>query len=431
MRAIEMQVMDLSGPYHYEQFRTSNLTDVEIDASGASWIVANTGDMVNKYPFLVTDSSNIILTGGVIDGEVSLETDWVDAYINSAAVHARDSESVTFRDWTISEAWDGIRITGEDDATFAIDNVWMTNIRDDAVENDDGLSGTITNSLFDGVFVGISLYDANTNDQTDQTVRLDNVLIRMEAFEYKGEMTHQPFFKYSGDVSPQLEIHNSVFAIEDVDHRGYARLEAAWDNVTASSNNVFLNLSDTPLPDDYPMPPEGFTILQGEDARAFWEDARDEWMETYRPEDMPEEPVDDPVDDPTPDDPVEDPAPEPTPEDPVEDPAPEPTPDDPIEDPAPDPTPEDSVEDPAPEPEGGNAFGKAKIAVVKCFSSFSSSGKGPKKHISEEDDQAVEQDETIVEEGQFSSFMPMIEVPEYQHGVIEEEYIADDLFDMI
>lgn len=279
-----METIRVYGDHAYEQYRTAAITDAEIDASEASWIVANTGDQLNLYPFLVTDSENIVLSGGVIDGQVSLDTDWVHAYINSAAVFARDSEDVTFRDWTISEAWDGIRITGQDNSRFVIENVWMTNIRDDAIENDRGLSGTVKNSLFDGVFVGISLYEGDTNDQTDQTVTFDGVLMRMESFNYKGEITHQPFFKFEDGVSPSLEIHNSVLAIDRVDHRELGRLQDAWDSLTSSSNNFFLNLSDEPLPDSYPLPADGFTVLEGDEARQFWDASRDDWIAENRSE---------------------------------------------------------------------------------------------------------------------------------------------------
>lgn len=291
----------LTGDYGYDQYRTSNLTETEIDASTASWIVSNTGDNLNLYPVLVTDSDSVVLSGGVVDGEVPLDLDWEDAYINSAAVFARDSDAVTFRDWTISEAWDGIRITGEDDATFTVENVWMSNIRDDGIENDRGLSGTVSDVLMDGVFVGISLYESDTNDQTDQTVTFDNVLMRMESFEYKGEATHQPFFKFEDGVSPQLSIHDSVFAIDIVDHREWGRLQDAWDSVSESTGNYFLNLSDTPLPDDYPRPPEGFTVLEGAEAREFWEESRADWLAEFRgigeiaePEDEELEPESDP-----------------------------------------------------------------------------------------------------------------------------------------
>ena len=276
------ETLTLTGDYGFDQFRMAFLDDVLIDASDARWSLANFGDTLNRYPVLVTDSRDVLLRGGTIDGLVPLDMDWVEAYVNSAAVFSRDTGDVRFEDWRISRAWDGIRVSDDGgDGTFAIDRVWMSQIRDDAVENDDALSGTITNSLFDGVFVGISLTEDGTPDRTDNLVTLDNVLIRLEAYEYKGEMTHQSIFKVADGVSPSLAIHNSVFAIETVAHAGYHYQRIAWDSVVESSGNVFLNLSDTLLPDDYPLPPEGFTVLQGQDARDFWALARAAWVDTY------------------------------------------------------------------------------------------------------------------------------------------------------
>lgn len=272
------QTITLTGNYGYEAYKLEGVTATTIDATSAEWIVANMGANLNLYPVSVRDSNNVILSGGTIRGTVSLTLDWVDAYINSAAVYARNVDGMLIEDWTITKAWDAIRIRGTDADDFTIDNVWLSNVRDDGVENDDGLSGTIRNSLFDGVFVGISLGDGSTPDQTDNVVTLENVLIRMESFLYKGEVTHQSIFKTTAGISPGLRIHDSVFAIEDVSHQGLGRLAIAWDSLISASNNYFLNLSDVPLPASYPRPPSGFTILQGAAARTFWAAARADWI---------------------------------------------------------------------------------------------------------------------------------------------------------
>lgn len=272
------EVITLTADYGYEAYKISGLTYATIDATDASWIVANIGAQTNPYPVSVRDSVNVTLMGGTIAGQVSLTLDWVDAYVNSAALYARDVDNIQIQDWTVSQTWDAIRISGSGSDTFTIDNVWLTNVRDDGIENDNGLTGTLSNSLFDGVFVGISLADSDTGDKTGNVVTLDNVLIRMESFQYKGELTHQSIFKVEAGVSPALNIHDSIFAIEDVNHRGQSRLAIAWDSVISASNNYFLNLSDVPLPKDYPKPPAGFIILQGAEARAFWQSARNDWV---------------------------------------------------------------------------------------------------------------------------------------------------------
>lgn len=286
----------LSGNYGYEQYRESGFaTGDTIDASDASWIVSNIGDNLNRYPFLIEESgSGLIINGGTINGEVPLDMDWEDAYVNSAAVLVRDGEDVVIQDWVITRAWDGIRLNFESDG-FLIDNVWMSEIRDDAIENDDGSGGTISNSLFDGIFAGISLADEGTPaDAVDKVVTIDGVLLRMEPYLYKGEVTHFSPLKIE-DSSPRLEITNSVFAVDSPDHRGLDRQEIGWEKIDVSENNYFLNLSDEPFPSDYPLPGEGWTILQGQEARDYWESVKSDWIAEFEgtepDSDIPEEPV--------------------------------------------------------------------------------------------------------------------------------------------
>jgi len=272
-----MELVALAGDYAYEEYKLAGAESVLIDAGDAHWIVSNIGANVNRYPFTVSDSANITSLGGSITGEVPLDMDWRDAYINSAAVFMDNTDNALIEDWRISQAWDGIRLRGAKDNVFTIDNVWLSDIRDDGVENDHGLSGTIRNSLFDGVFVAISTADNNSADQSQQILSIDHVLMRMKSFLYKGEVTHQSPFKVL-PTSPGMKIHNSVIAVEDVNHKGQARLELAWDKTIEASGNYFLNLSDQPLPAGYPMPPAGFTVLQGPAARAFWQAASSEWI---------------------------------------------------------------------------------------------------------------------------------------------------------
>lgn len=274
----------LSGDYGYDSYRANGVESVTIDASDASWIVANVGDDINRYPVSVYNGSDVSLVGGTIVGEVPLDTDWGATYVNSTAIMVKDSDNALVKDWKITQAWDGIRIRGDEKNTFTIDGVYMAGIRDDAVENDSGLSGTIKNSMFDGVFVGLSTADVNTV-ANDNVVTLDNVLIRMESYEYRGEVTHISPFKVSS-VSPDMKIYDTIIAIEDVNHVGMSRLETAWDKVVDASGNYYLNLSDEPLPANYPMPPKGFTVLQGEEARKFWESQKAEWLAAQNGEDL-------------------------------------------------------------------------------------------------------------------------------------------------
>jgi hypothetical protein len=263
------EMMTLSGDYGFQSTRLTPAESVTIDASDARWIVANIGDELNRYPVIIEGGSGVTIFGGTIAGQVPMDMEWTDAYVNSAALFLRNPDDVVVRDWSITRAWDGIRLRGDESASFTIDGVYLSQIRDDAIENDSGVSGTISNSFFDGVFVGFSTGEANMPDRSDNVITIDNVLVRMEASLHKGKITHQSPFK-TFDNSPQMEIHNSVFAIVDPDHAGQPRLPTAWEKTISASNNYYLNLSDTPFPKNYPLPGEGFTVLQGKEARDFW-----------------------------------------------------------------------------------------------------------------------------------------------------------------
>ncbi len=270
--------VDLSeAQFGYSQFRVNGNTSNSINARSASWVVSNYGDQLNAYPFLIDESvPGVKVYGGTILGTVPQDLDWLDIYNNSAAVMVRDAPRAEIYDWTITGAWDGIRIAaGSDD--FRIENVAISAVRDDAVENDFGANGAIANSLFDGVFSGISITHNALPDVRQNVVTMDGVLLRMQSFLFKGRTTHQSPFKIETN-SPSMKIYDSVIAIEDVDHVGVERLRMAWSKTTEASGNFLLNLSDRPFPAKYPVPGDGWTVLQGQAARDHWTTVKEDWI---------------------------------------------------------------------------------------------------------------------------------------------------------
>lgn len=263
--------------FGYEQFRINGNAARRIDARGASWTLSNHGPRQNRYPFLIDGSRpGTQVAGGTINGEVPLDLDWTEIYVNSAAVMARNAPGIELRGWTIRQAWDGLRIAGASEG-FVISRTAVYGARDDAIENDHGNSGVISGSLFDGVFSGLSMTRPQMPDLSARVVVLDGVLMRMQAYPFKGALTHQSPFKIEAH-SPSLRIRGTVLAIEDVNHIGRQRLAQAWQKVLSASGNYFLNLSDDPLPAGYPLPGAGWTVLQGAPARAHWQAARTQWF---------------------------------------------------------------------------------------------------------------------------------------------------------
>lgn len=280
--------INLSGDYGYQAYKVSGLNaGTTLDAGRATWIQDNDGrdGSSNPYPFAVYGAPGANLSGGTIIGKIDLAGDWRSVYNlgNSAAIRTEDASKVVIQDWRITNTWDAVRVSWNS-PDFLIENVWVTNARDDAVENDRLQSGTIRDSLFDGVFGGISIDPSSASpvDGHDNTVTLDRVLMRMKSFLYEGEMTHSAMIKTDsstdGEVTPNLRFIDCIFAIENVEHRSYRSMLDAWSNTVESRGNVFLNISNTPLPSDYPKPPAGWTILQGQAARDYWEGAKSAWI---------------------------------------------------------------------------------------------------------------------------------------------------------
>ena len=283
----------LNGEYGYQQKVIWNLqVGATIDARNATFTVANSRNTdpsaiagcdvgilpVNPYPVVIRNSPGVRFIGGRFKGEVPLTSDWQHTYCNSAALLVRDGTiGATIEGVRARRCWDGIRFAERADG-FRVKGSWLSEIRDDAVENDYLLSGVIEDCLFDGCFAGISL-DAWSGDRdgTHEIVRIDRSLIRMGAYLAKGEITHQAPIK-AADVSPRLSITESIFALTSANMRGFRRLERTWQRTIESRDNTLLWLADEPLPSALPLPPSGFSLLTGAVARKYWDEARRRWL---------------------------------------------------------------------------------------------------------------------------------------------------------
>ena len=171
--------------------------------------------------------------------------------------------------------WDAFRI-GKRSQGFEIRNAWVTNTRDDCVENDFLMSGKITNRLFDGCFVGISLAPRGKPDRRAE-IEMDRVLLRLKAYDYKGKVRHGLPFKLRGKP-PKLTIRNSVFAAENGNIIGAPYVETLWKSVERCSNNVFLWLGEGEPPAFYGLLPDCFQVVSGSTATAVWNRVRENWI---------------------------------------------------------------------------------------------------------------------------------------------------------
>lgn len=289
----------------------------DVDCTDAIFRIFNDGSTLkNPYPLDVRSGSDgIRVHSGTVLGEVSQTASWSDLYSegNSAAVRVGGNDQsdpgipgVIISDWFIDSVWDGIR-TSWNCPNFIIEHCWLSRLRDDAFENDRLQSGWIENVLVDGAFAGLSIDPSSSSpvDGSMNTVVLKNVLIRLSLTSYSGMITHGSFFKTDSatpnTMTPNIRCTNVVLAMETPEHRSYRSTREAWEKMGDTSVNcLLLNLSDTPIPDDYPMPPVGWTIIQGQAARDEWASRKDAFIAAWNGDPVPE--------------PEPEPEPEPTPE---------------------------------------------------------------------------------------------------------------------
>ncbi len=279
-----MAYINLTGDYGYKEYWVRDASGTTVNATHADWHIAGneTVPAINIY-----NSSGVVINGGEIWGEISQTAEWSTIYNHMATgVRVSNSINTTIRNLRIDGTWDGIRFVPDDSLNVAngssngwlIEDVRMTNIRDDAIENDFAHSGTLRDSLLDGVFSGFGTVN---NQSAHGVLTVDDSIIIMKDYLQDGRMTHGSPFKFNTDNpenNPDLRIVNTIIAVQDPEHNGFARMKEAWSNLTESSGNYFLNLSDTPFPGNYPLPPKGFTILQGKAARDFLASEKAKWL---------------------------------------------------------------------------------------------------------------------------------------------------------
>jgi hypothetical protein len=171
--------------------------------------------------------------------------------------------------------WDGIRFDkGSPD--FNVTQVWMTNVRDDCIENDHLLDGTIRDSLFDGCFAGISVATIDDN-KARPTVKVSDVLLRMQEYPYRGKMGHAMPIKIKVG-GPKFAIKDSIFAVSTDNLIGGKHAPVMWNTVTECSNNTLLWLGEGDLPEIYGDVPDCFEVISGETAHQVWAKARADWI---------------------------------------------------------------------------------------------------------------------------------------------------------
>lgn len=253
--------------------------------------------------------NNLCVNNGVINGHIPLEWDWTTTHdyggsgdrtvfsglssINNVRIHNVE-DGVKFRER-------GDEVEYSNVGKWHSSGLYMTAIRDDAVENDDFIPGTVEDSLFDGIWTFYSEQwqtagpNSTIGPDEDTNVYVNNVLVRLYTTN-NNEVGGGKWFKIQGDTPHhQIHISNSIFAVDKEPRHGWGSLDIPA-GTTWSGTNYILWLG---TPGTYVGPkPSGVIFMEGQQALDKWNESRNSWLTAHGYAPRPEDdlnPMDDPV----------------------------------------------------------------------------------------------------------------------------------------
>lgn len=259
------------------------------------------------YPFRVT-FGNATVRYGKFKGDISLTTPssilaaGAEGYCNSAMIlmdHAT-STVITADSCRIDQCWDGLRLGSFAQCMYnpgscnnIIKDCWVSNCRDDAIENDHLGGLTVSRCLFDGVF---SLVSANPggcptcpdHGATD-TMLFEDCLIRMEgwsAVDTPLQGYHISHLKIFVAQAPAVVMNNCTVYMDEYYTDPGENTQPAWSAAFNSANmsgtnNRFLYSRGASLPTGFPTPHASFTVVLGAAAAAEWAASKAAWIAAH------------------------------------------------------------------------------------------------------------------------------------------------------
>jgi hypothetical protein len=239
---------------------------------------------------------DLVTVGGAVLGQIDRNLTAEEVYANykGDALRVAAADRTATYDLRVDNVVDGynprVADGAEQDNTvrFLLEGAYMTYIRDNAVENDALMSGTIRDCLFDGVFNMLSAKPSSSSNYTNtgMVVTLEGVIARLQALPHAGAadgFTHNKVFKWEYSAAGSVVVRDSIFYLEEVPDGNSDNLpfpQGVYENVTVVLGAGFDGDGDGDITDlDYPGGlPAGVT--QSRDVSIFTA-ARDAWLAAH------------------------------------------------------------------------------------------------------------------------------------------------------
>ena len=237
-----------------------NLIQGRWDFRGWSWTTSE------RFP-ITTAGRDSGIVGGTYLGTFDRSLDW-DAMHSGAVLLQRGGGYLVSYDLRAENAPDFYRPRPEIDGNlasqqasrFLLDGCYGVYIRDDAVENDQELTGTVNDCLFDGIHMGVSIGQSNTNPAAVTTVT--NSIFIFKPMPHIGApdgMGHAAFFKQLG--AGRVVLRNVAICYTEPDVRGNLERMGRWMPGTYENVTVVLGAGWTDAQAaQFPPVPSGVTV---------------------------------------------------------------------------------------------------------------------------------------------------------------------------
>ena len=244
-----------------------------VDARTARWT------QVDPWPISLTGSGPVCWTGGTVAGTHATSTPW-DVFHSTGAFNVANPDSVV-EGLRIHNYGDGIRIRAGG-SNWQVRGAHLSFMHDDCLEDDKLHSGVVTDSLFDGCYVGFSTRPTaadTTSDGHTNTFVVDGSLIRLRPMPtvYKGNAPgHGGFFKWDTDQgrSPRLVLRNNVFRVDQAPNHGSLALPDGYRVQCSGNTIVWLGDGDFPETDTWRTKCPDTRIVT---AKSVWDIAVGAW----------------------------------------------------------------------------------------------------------------------------------------------------------